>query len=386
METPSVEGIMNGTNIKAAIAVDAPITCVVEEKMFMHRNSPCIQWCFLMALMSAMILDRITAIENSPLIFRQVPIPIPLSHQVQIKISASGICHTELDEIEGRLPPSKFPIILGHEIIGRVTQLGKNVDEFNEGDRVGVSWLYQACGHCHFCQQGTENLCAHTLWTGKDVDGGYAEYIVAPAPYVYSIPCVFTDIEAAPLMCAGIIGYRALRLTQMQDYQTIGLFGFGASAHIVIQITRHLYPNSKIYVFTRSPAHRQLAQELGAAWTGSASATPPEPIHAAIDFTPSGQIVREALRVLAKGGRLVINAIRKIDPIPELDYATHLWHEKEVKSVANVTKQDALDFLPLAVQIPIRPRTTVFQLADANNALLHLKQRKIQGAGVFQFS
>ena len=339
-----------------------------------------------MASMSAMILDHIAAIESSPLILQQVPIPIPLSHQLQIKISASGICHTELDEIEGRLSPSKFPIIPGHEIIGRVTRLGKNVTEFNEGDRVGVPWLYQACGHCHFCQHGTENLCAQALWTGKDVDGGYAEYIVAPAKYVYPIPRIFTDIEAAPLMCAGIIGYRALRLTQMQDYQTLGLYGFGASAHIVIQIARHLYPHSKIYVFTRSPAHRQLAQELGAAWTGSAFATPPEPIHVAIDFTPAGQIVREALRVLEKGGRLVINAIRKHNPIPELNYAQHLWYEKEVKSVANVTKRDALDFLPLAAQIPIRPRTTIFQLIDANEVLLHLKQRKIQGAGVFQFS
>jgi propanol-preferring alcohol dehydrogenase len=339
-----------------------------------------------MATMSAMILDHIAAIERSPLLLRQVPIPLPLSHQVQIKISASGICHTELDEIEGRLPPSKFPIILGHEIIGHVTQLGTNVNDFKEGDRVGVSWLYQACGHCHFCQRGTENLCAQALWTGKDVDGGYAEYIVAPATYVYPLPPIFTDTEAAPLMCAGIIGHRALRLTQLQDYQTLGLYGFGASAHIVIQITRHLYPHSKIYVFTRSPAHQQLAQELGAAWTGSAADTPPEPIHAAIDFTPAGQIVREVLRVLDKGGRLVINAIRKIDPIPELDYAQYLWHEKEVKSVANVTKQDALEFLPLAAQIPIRPRTTIFQLADANTALLHLKQRKIQGAGVFRFS
>jgi propanol-preferring alcohol dehydrogenase len=339
-----------------------------------------------MALMTAMVLDRIAAMESTPLTLRQVSLPIPRAHQVQIKISASGICHTELDEIEGRLPPSTFPMILGHEIIGRVTQLGTSVNELHEGDRVGVTWLYQACGHCSFCRQGTENLCAHALWTGKDVDGGYAEYIVAPAEYVYHIPRVFTDIEAAPLMCAGIIGYRALRLTQIQDYQTLGLYGFGASAHIVIQITRHLYPHSKIYVFTRSPAHRQLAQELGAAWTGSAFTTPPAPIHAAIDFTPAGQIVREALRALEKGGRLVINAIRKMNPIPELDYVQHLWYEKEVKSVANVTKRDAIEFLPLAAQIPIRPRTTIFQLADANEALLQLKQRKIQGAGVFQFS
>lgn len=336
--------------------------------------------------MTAMVLDRIAAMESAPLTLRQVSLPIPRAHQVQIKISASGICHTELDEIEGRLPPSKFPMILGHEIIGRVTQLGTSVNELHEGDRVGVTWLYQACGHCSFCRQGTENLCTHALWTGKDVDGGYAEYIVAPAEYVYHIPRVFTDIEAAPLMCAGIIGYRALRLTQIQDYQTLGLYGFGASAHIVIQITRHLYPHSKIYVFTKSPAHRQLAQELGAAWTGSAFTTPPEPIHAAIDFTPASQIVREALRALEKGGRLVINAIRKMNQIPELDYAQHLWYEKEVKSVANVTKRDAIEFLPLAAQIPIRPRTTIFQLADANKALLQLKQRKIQGAGVFQFS
>ena len=339
-----------------------------------------------LAKMNAMVLDHIATIESTPLILRQVPIPIPRSRQVQIQISASGICHTELDEIEGRLPPSKLPIILGHEIIGRVTQLGENVNTFKEGDRVGVTWLYQACGQCSFCRKGTENLCAQAQWTGKDVNGGYAEYTVAPAGYVFPIPHTFTDVEAAPLMCAGVIGYRALRLTQMQDHHILGLYGFGASAHIVIQLTRRIYPHSAIYVFTRSPAHRQLAQELGAAWAGSAFDSPPHPIHAAIDFTPSGQIVREALRVLEKGGRLVINAIRKIDAIPELNYAQHLWLEKEVKSVANVTKQDVIEFLPLAAQIPIRPRTTIFQLAEANRALLHLKQRKIQGAAVFQFS
>lgn len=339
-----------------------------------------------MAMMNAMVLNHIAAIESTPLTLRQVPIPIPRSHQVQIKISASGVCRTELDEVEGRLSPSKLPIILGHEIIGRVTKLGETVNGFAKNDRVGVTWLYQACGHCSFCRRGAENLCAQAQWTGKDVDGGYAEYIVAPAEYVYSIPCVFNDIEAAPLMCAGIIGYRALRLTQMQDHQIIGLYGFGASAHIVIQITRHLYPHSQIYVFTRSPAHRQLAKELGATWTGSAFDIPPEPTHVAIDFTPAGPIVREALRVLAKGGRLVINAIRKTSPIPELNYAQHLWFEKEVTSVANVTKRDALDFLPLAAQIPIRPKTTIFQLAEANKALLHLKQRTLQGAAVFLFS
>lgn len=361
---------------------------VVQQKRKRLTNGVYHAFCgdLFLAMMNAMVLDHIAAIERTSLILRQVPLPIPRSRQVQIQISASGICHTELDEIEGRLTPSKLPIILGHEIIGRITQLGTNVNIFNDGDRVGVTWLYQACGHCSFCRKGTENLCAQAQWTGKDVDGGYAEYIVAPAEYVYPIPHLFTDVEAAPLMCAGIIGYRALRLTQMQDHQILGLYGFGASAHIVIQIARRLYPHSTIYVFTRSPAHRRLAQDLGAAWTGSTFDTPPEPIHVAIDFTPAGQIVREALRVLEKGGRLVINAIRKINAIPELNYTQHLWHEKEVKSVANVTKRDALEFLPLAAQIPIHPKTTIFQLTEANRALLLLKQRKIQGAAVFQFS
>ena len=329
-------------------------------------------------------MNKISSVEGKPLELVDLPDPIPGPGQIRVKVSACGVCHTELDEIEGRVPPSRFPMILGHEIVGRVENLGPAVTKFKQGDRVGIAWINWACGQCSFCLEGEENLCDKAKWTGKDVDGGYAQYTVVSEDFAYPIPERFTDLQAAPLLCAGVIGYRALRLTGMEDGKVLGLYGFGASAHIVIQIAKYKYPNGKVFVFTRpnQEEHQNLAKKLGADWVGTTGDTPPEKLNWAIDFTPVGVPVREALRNLEKGGRVVINAIRKITPIPELDYAEHLWYEKEVKSVANVTRKDAQEFLPLAAEIPIVPEVREFSLEEANEALILLKAGKIRGAGV----
>jgi propanol-preferring alcohol dehydrogenase len=331
--------------------------------------------------MKAQVLKGIAPIENRPLELVDMPIPQPGSREILVKVSACGVCHTELDEIEGRLSP-RLPIIPGHEIVGRVAGLGSGVTEFKIGERVGIAWIHSACGKCNFCRGNNENLCAEFQGTGCDSNGGYAEYTVASQDFAYSIPDRFTDSQAAPLLCAGAIGFRDLRLSGIKTGQTLGLFGFGASAHIVIQVARHW--GCEVYVFTRSEEHRLLAKELGAAWTGSAEDAPPKKVNCAIDFTPIGETVPAALRVLEKGGRLVLAVIRKRSPIPPMDYARLLWDEKEIKSVANITRQDALDFLPLAVEIPIIPQVQEFKLEEANEALLLLKQGNIQGAAVLR--
>ncbi len=336
--------------------------------------------------MKAMVLNRISAVEEKPLELVDLADPVPGPGQIQVKVSACGVCHTELDEIEGRVPPSRFPMILGHEIVGKVESSGPGVTKFKQGDRVGIAWINWACGECLFCLRGEENLCDKAKWTGKDVEGGYAQYTVVPEDFAYSIPERFTDLQAAPLLCAGVVGYRALRLSRMEDGKVLGLYGFGASAHIVIQVAKYKYPNGKVFVFTRpgQKEHQDLARKLGADWIGATGDTPPEKLDCAIDFTPVGVPVREALRNLEKGGRVVINAIRKITPIPELDYAEHLWYEKEVKSVANVTRRDAEEFLPLAAEIPIVPEIREFRLEEANEALILLKEGKMRGAGVLR--
>ncbi|MCK4241358.1 MAG: zinc-dependent alcohol dehydrogenase family protein [Candidatus Atribacteria bacterium] len=338
--------------------------------------------------MKAMVLEKILPVKERPLKLADLPVPTPGSKQILVKVSACGVCHTELDEIEGRLSPTKFPIVLGHEIIGRVKRLGQGAKRFKEGERVGIAWINWACGKCSFCLKGEENLCDRAKWTGKDVDGGYAQYTVVSEDFAYPIPKRFTDLEAAPLLCAGVIGYRALRLSGMEDNQVLGLYGFGASAHIVIQIAKYKFPNCRVFVFTRpgQKEHQDLAKRLGADWVGATGDIPPEKLNRAIDFTPVGVPVREALRVLEKGGRLVINAIRKETPIPELDYAQHLWHEKEIKSVANVTRKDAQEFLPLAAKIPIVPEVQEFKLEEANEALILLKEGKMRGAGVLRMN
>jgi len=339
--------------------------------------------------MKAMVLHETAPIEQKPLKLQDVPTPRPGAHQIRVKVAACGVCHTELDEIEGRVRP-ELPIILGHEIVGTVEKLGYGVTRFGLGDGVGIAWINSACGRCDFCRQGNENLCPDFQGTGCDVNGGYAEYAVVSEDFAYAIPDRFSDSEAAPLLCAGAIGYRALRLTGLQDGKTLGLFGFGASAHIVIQIAKYKYPNCRVSVFTRpgQQEHRDLAKKLGADWVGATGDTPPDKLDCAIDFTPAWMPIVEALRALGKGGRVVINAIRKEDRDKEsmlkLDYPTHLWLEKEIKSVANITKRDAEEFLPLAAEIPIRPQVQEFNLEEANEVLMLLKQGKIQGAGVLK--
>jgi propanol-preferring alcohol dehydrogenase len=338
--------------------------------------------------MKAMVLEKISPVETKPLKLVELPRPVPGRGEILVRVSACGVCHTELDEIEGRVAPSRFPMILGHEVVGTVESLGMGARKFKKGDRVGISWINWACGKCAFCLRGEENLCDSAKWTGKDAPGGYAQCTVASEDFAYPIPEKFTDVDAAPLLCAGVIGYRALRLSGMEDGEALGLYGFGASAHIVIQVAKYKYPNGKVFVFTRpnQKEHQALARKLGADWIGTTGDNPPQKLDCAIDFTPVGEPVREALRNLEKGGRVVINAIRKATPIPELDYTEHLWYEKEVKSVANVTRRDAQEFLPLAAEIPIVPETQEFKLEEANEALILLKEGRIRGAGVLKIA
>jgi propanol-preferring alcohol dehydrogenase len=325
-------------------------------------------------------------LKNNPLDLVELPRPVPDLKQVLVRISTCGICHTELDEIEGRLLPPNFPVVPGHEIVGRVESFGPGVTKFRVGDRVGVAWIYSSCGQCKFCQRGNENLCDQFKATGLDANGGYAQYMVVSEDFAYPIPSTFSDSQAAPLLCAGVIGYRALRLSGAKGGDILGLYGFGASAHIAVQVAVHW--GCKVFVFTREGQkdHQALARKLGAEWVGVTGEAPPRKLDRAIDFTPVGEPVREALKVLEKGGRVVINAIRKINPIPELDYAKYVWHEREIKSVANVARQDALEFLPLAAQIGIKPEVQEFPLKDANRGLVLLKQGKIHGAGVLRIS
>ena len=336
--------------------------------------------------MKAMLLKKISSVEERPLELADLPKPVPSSKQILVRVTACGVCHTELDEIEGRVSPSRFPMILGHEIVGRVESLGPGANKFKKGDRVGIAWINWACGRCFFCLKGEENLCGEAKWTGKDAYGGYAQYTIVSEDFAYPILDKFTDVKAAPLLCAGVIGYRALRLSGMEDGRVLGLYGFGASAHIVIQVAKYKYPDSKVFVFSRphQKEHQDLARKLGADWIGTTTDTPPEKLDCAIDFTPVGDPVREALRNLQKGGRVVINAIRKTTPIPELDYTEHLWYEREVKSVANVTRSDVQEFLPLAAGISIVPETQEFELEEANEALILLKEGKMRGTGVLR--
>ncbi len=336
--------------------------------------------------MKAIILPRIAPIEEEPLVEAELPTPVPKDDEVMMKVSVCGLCHTDLDEIEGRLPPRTLPVVLGHQVVGTVVQRGPLATVHEIGARVGVTWLYSSCGTCPFCRSGRENLCEQARWTGKDANGGYAEFMVVREGYAHLIPPVFSDAQAAPLLCAGVIGYRAIRLSEICDGQTVGLFGFGASAHIVIQLLRHQFPRSDVFVFTRGDEHKKLARSLGAAWAGSPADEPPIRLDRAIDFTPVGETVRQALSVLNKGGRVVVNAIRKASAVPELIYERHLWNEKEINSVANVTRQDAHEFLRLAADIPLDPTVEEVQPQRINQALLRLKEGKIRAAAVLRLS
>ncbi|MBM4351593.1 MAG: zinc-dependent alcohol dehydrogenase family protein [Deltaproteobacteria bacterium] len=329
--------------------------------------------------MKAMVLRETLPVEQEPLRMEGLPDPVPGPQEILVRVSVCGICHTELDEIEGRLQP-KLPVVLGHQVVGKVAALGPEAKRFHLGDRVGIAWIYSACGKCRFCQRGDENLCSDFKGTGCHVNGGYAQYMVISEDYAYLIPERFSDSHAAPLLCAGAIGYRDLMLSGVKKSQTLGLFGFGASAHIVIQAAK--YWGCEVFVFTRGEEHQTLARRLGASWVGGPQDQPPQKLHCAIDFTPVGETVPNALELLEKGGRLVMAVIRKRNPIPPLDYSKHLWDEKEIKSVANITRKDAEAFLSLAAEIPIVPEVQKFELAEANQALILLKQGKIQGSGV----
>jgi propanol-preferring alcohol dehydrogenase len=341
-------------------------------------------------VMKAMVLERICDLRENPTPLKLVEVskPEPEEGELLLKVSACGVCHTELDEIEGRTPPPRFPIVPGHQIVGRVEKAGSRANRFKIGDRVGVAWIFSACGVCRFCRSGNENLCPEFKATGRDADGGYAEYTVVPEDFAHPVPPLFTDEEAAPLLCAGAVGYRSLRLTGMKNGQNLGLVGFGASAHLVLQIARHKFPGSRIFVFARSEAERNFARELGAFWAGGIEEIPAEKLACAIDTTPAWQPIVEALKNLDPGGRLVINAIRKEgldkENLLNLEYARDLWLEKEVKSVANVSRADVEAFLNLAAKIPIRPKVQEYPLEKANQALLELKERKVRGAKILK--
>jgi alcohol dehydrogenase, propanol-preferring len=340
--------------------------------------------------MKAAVLEKMTSVRENPqpLSFVELPDPVPSAQQILVRVAVCGVCHTELDEIEGRTPPSAFPFILGHQIIGTVEKRGPNALRFSEGQRVGIGWIGQACGQCEACRLGLENLCPDFKATGRDLPGGYAQYVTVAEDFAFFIPPVFSDGQAAPLLCAGAIGWRSLRLTGLRNGESLGLTGFGASAHLVLQLARHLYPASAIFVFARSEHERRFALDLGACWVGDTGEKSPQKLSAIIDTTPAWRPVLEALENLAPGGRLVINAIRKEDAdkdqLLRLDYPKHLWQEKEIKSVANVARRDIEEFLELAARIPIIPDIQEYPFADANRALAELKAGIIRGAKVLK--
>lgn len=339
--------------------------------------------------MKAMLLTQLCDLEKNqhPLTLTELPKPLPSATEILLKVSACGVCHTELDEIEGRTPPPRLPIVLGHQVVGRVEAIGSRVGGFKIGDRVGVAWIFAACGTCRFCLDGNENLCPAFAATGRDANGGYAQYMTVTADFAYLLPESFSDTQAAPLLCAGAIGYRSLRLSGLKNGQRLGLTGFGASAHLVLKMARQRFPDSEIHVFARSAEERAFALELGAAWAGATEDQAPRLLDSIIDTTPAWQPVVEALANLQAGGRLVINAIRKEGDrgcLLNLDYSRHLWREKEIKSVANITRADVKEFLALAAEMQLQPTVQVFALEHANQALLELKSGKIRGAKVLQ--
>jgi len=342
--------------------------------------------------MKAMVLHDITELgrNKDPLSYAELPVPEPGDREILIRVLTCGVCHTDIDVIEGRTPPSRLPLIPGHQVVGRIEATGPAAQRFNPGDRIGIAWINAACGTCHFCMHGQENLCDRFRATGRDAHGGYADYTVVSEDFAYGIPDGFSDAEAAPLLCAGAIGYRSLRLTGMRDGDSIGLIGFGASGHIVLKLVKHIFPRSTVYVFSRTEAERTFAMELGACWAGDFDNSPPEKLRSAIDTTPAWRPVVEIMKHLEKGGRLVVNAIRKEEKDKEallsLDYPRDLWMEKEIKSVANITRKDVEEFLTLAAACSIRPDVQEYDLRDANKALIDLKERKIRGAKVLRIS
>lgn len=339
-------------------------------------------------LMRAYLLRELGDIsaDTKPLVLADVPRPEPGAGEILLRVLACGICHTELDEIEGRTAPPVLPVIPGHQVVGEVVATGDGDIPFKIGARVGVAWIYTACGLCDLCREGLENLCDNFQGTGRDQNGGYAEFMVVPGHSAYLIPEGFTNSEAAPLLCGGAIGYRSLKLTGLKNGDVLGLTGFGASAHLVLKMVQGMYPDSKVLVFARSKEQRNFSLRLGAVWAGDITDTPPYSPKSIIDTTPVWAPVLSGLRVLAAGGRLVINAIRKKNRdayiLQELDYTHQLWLEKEIKSVANITRVDVREFLELADRLKIRPEVTEYSFESANKALLELKYTRSTGAKV----
>lgn len=332
--------------------------------------------------MQALLLDSPQPADHAPLRAAELPAPDPGPGEVRVHIRCCAVCHTDLHIVEGDLALPKLPLVPGHQIVGLVDALGPGVHTLRVGDRVGIPWLYSTDGTCSYCQRQTENLCEQARFTGYHVHGGYAEYCAVREDFAHPLPRAFSDEHAAPLLCAGVIGYRAYRLSGAQKGQGLGLYGFGASAHLVLQLARH--QGCEVYVFTRTPAHRALAEQLGAVWTGTAEQTPPRPLDAAIIFAPAGALIPQSLRVLRKAGTLALAGITMTE-IPPLNYDL-LYHERVVRSVANSTREDCHDFLLEAAKIPIEPRTQLYPLADANRALQDLKHSRLEVAAVLKVS
>lgn len=340
--------------------------------------------------MKAWIIEKIVNFKetHTPLKFVKLDPPTPGPKDIIIKVHACGVCHTEIDEIEGRAKPSFFPIVPGHQVVGEVIAVGREVRKFKPGNRVGAGWIYWACGECEFCKKSLENLCSNFKATGKDAHGGYAEYFKISEDFAFLLPETFSYEEAAPLFCAGAIGYRSLKLTSLKNGENLGLVGFGASAHLVLKMVQYLFPKSKVLVFARSPKEREFALNLGAFWAGDLEEIPPEKIHAAIDTTPVWKPPLSVLKHLFPSGKLIINAIRKEEvdktELLKLDYSQDLWLEKEIKSVANVTRKDIAEFLELAEKISLKPEIQIYPFEKANEALLDIKEKKIKGAKVLK--
>ncbi|MBE3519058.1 MAG: zinc-dependent alcohol dehydrogenase family protein [Firmicutes bacterium] len=336
--------------------------------------------------MKAMVLHRPAPVESRPLSLQDLPEPVPGPGEVRIKVRFCGVCRTDLHIVEGELPPVRLPLVPGHQVVGVVDAVGDTANGaepgVSVGDRVGLPWLYSACGRCSFCLKGQENLCEGIRFTGYSYDGGYAQYVIAKNDFVVKLPPTFADLDAAPLLCAGIIGYRSLKVAGVKPGDTVGLFGFGASAHLAIQVARHW--GCDVLVFTRSEAHQNLARRLGAVWAGRAEDGPASSCDAAVSFAPAGSVIPAALRALKKGGTLAVNAVH-LDGVPAFDYSLLYW-EKSVKSVANATRQDAREFMELAAEIPVKVSTQVFSLEEANEALLRLKRGQIQGEAVLDIT
>ncbi len=332
--------------------------------------------------MKAMQLKETAPAAESPLALTELDTPEPGPGQVRLKISTCGVCHTDLHMVEGDLELPRLPTVPGHQIVGVVDAVGAGVTLHQLGDRLGVPWLYRTCGNCRYCRRGQENLCEAIQFTGMHANGGFAEYTVVDEQFAYPIPPAFGDAEAAPLLCAGVVGYRSLRLSGVQPGQRLGLYGFGAAAHIVIQVARHW--ECEVFVFTRSRHHREMAEKLGAAWVGGAEDDPGALLDSSIIFAPAGKLVPEALRRLDRGGTLALGGIH-MSPLPAMPYHL-LWHERTIRSVANSTRQDVTDFLRVAAAAQVKTEVELFDLTQANETLQRVKRSEINGAAVLRMS